>query len=237
MKMKTKVLPIVAAGALMLGLASCDCKKSASLKTDVDSVSYAIGAQVGIGYRQQIEMTPDFEPNIDDMIAGFANALKGDTTMTQEQTYQIIQSYFMKLEQQTAEKTKAEGEKFLEENAKKEGVITTESGLQYKIDSVGTGDLPGEQDIVTVNYEGRLIDGEVFDSSIERGTPAEFNVNSVIPGWTEALKMMPVGSKWTLYIPSELAYGSRQAGPKIKPNSVLVFNVELLSTRPSEEKK
>jgi FKBP-type peptidyl-prolyl cis-trans isomerase len=157
--------------------------------------------------------------------------------MTQEQTYQIIQSYFMKLEQQTAEKTKAEGEKFLEENAKKEGVITTESGLQYKIDSVGTGALPGEQDIVTVNYEGRLINGEVFDSSIERGTPAEFNVNSVIPGWTEALKMMPVGSKWTLYIPSELAYGSRQAGPKIKPNSVLVFDVELLSTRPSEEKK
>ena len=235
--MKTKVLPLVAAGALMLGFASCDCKKTAaSLKTDVDSVSYAIGVNTGIGYRQNLENFPGGPANIDDMIAGFANALRGDSAMSQEQAIQIIQTYFMNVEKKEADKNKAEGDAFLAENAKKEGVQVTASGLQYKVDSVGTGEIPVDGDRVKVHYTGKLLDGTVFDSSVQRGEPAEFGVGQVIAGWTEALKMMPVGSKWTLYIPAELAYGDRAAGPQIKPNSTLVFEVELLGVEHPEKK-
>lgn len=122
---------------------------------------------------------------------------------------------------------RTEGEKWLEENKKKEGVVTLPSGLQYKVITQGTGDIPKVYNKVSVNYEGKLLDGTVFDSSYERGKPTSFTCNQVIKGWTEALTMMPVGSKWELYIPQELAYGSRDAG-KIKPFSALIFTVELL---------
>ncbi|MGL4292666.1 MAG: FKBP-type peptidyl-prolyl cis-trans isomerase [Bacteroidales bacterium] len=234
---KTLVLPFLAAGALTLGLASCDNKQTASLKTDIDSVSYAIGVNTGLSYKQNLENFPGGTANVQDMIAGFANALKGDSTMTQEQAISIIQNYFQQAEQKEASKSKEEGEKFLSENKSKDGVVTTESGLQYKIDSVGTGAVPTAEDQVTVHYTGKLLNGEVFDSSVERGQPATFGVTQVIKGWTEALQMMPVGSKWTLYIPSDLAYGDRAAGPKIKPNSTLVFEVELLGIEPKADKK
>ena len=123
----------------------------------------------------------------------------------------------------------AKGKAFLEENKKKAGVQTTASGMQYIVMKEGTGAKPGLNDKVTTHYHGTVIDGTVFDSSVERGQPASFPVSGVIPGWTEALQMMPVGSKWKLFLPSELAYGERGAGGKIGPNSVLVFEVELLS--------
>ena len=235
---KSTVLPFLAAGALTLGLASCGNKQqAASLKTDIDSVSYAIGVNTGLSYKQNLENFPGGTANVNDMIAGFANALHGDSTMTQEQAISIIQNYFQQAEKKEADKSKAEGEAFLNENKTKEGVITTESGLQYKIDSVGTGAIPTAEDQVKVHYTGKLLDGTVFDSSVERGEPATFGVTQVIKGWTEALQLMPVGSKWTLYIPSDLAYGDRAAGPKIKPNSTLVFEVELLGIEPKADAK
>ena len=127
-----------------------------------------------------------------------------------------------------SKEAKQKGEAFLAENAKRQGVKTTASGLQYKILTAGTGDIPTATDRVKVNYEGRLIDGTVFDSSYKRNQPATFACNQVIKGWTEALTMMPVGSKWQLYIPYELAYGERGAGEDIKPYSALIFDVELV---------
>ena len=121
-----------------------------------------------------------------------------------------------------------EGSKFLSENAQQEGVVSLPSGLQYNVIETGEGDKPGPSDVVKVHYEGRLIDGTVFDSSIERGVPAEFPVNRVIAGWTEALQLMTVGSQWELYIPADLAYGAQGAGGVIGPNATLIFKVELL---------
>jgi len=129
---------------------------------------------------------------------------------------------------------KEDADKFLAANALVEGVVTTESGLQYKVVTAGEGDKPSAEDTVTVHYEGRLINGEVFDSSIERGEPATFPVGGVIAGWTEALQMMPAGSTWQLVIPPELAYGERGAGGRILPNSALVFDVELISIADTE---
>ena len=123
---------------------------------------------------------------------------------------------------------KAAGEKFLAENKTKEGVVTTPSGLQYKIITKGTGAIPADSSKVKVNYKGTLIDGTLFDSSIKRGQPATFGVSQVIPGWVEALQLMPEGAKWKLYIPSELAYGAQGAGEMIPPHSTLIFEVELL---------
>ena len=141
----------------------------------------------------------------------------------------ILQDYFDKLQQAKGKEAKAEGEKFLAENKKKEGVVALPSGLQYKILTAGNGPKPKASDTVKCHYEGRLINGTVFDSSIRRNEPAEFPVSGVIAGWVEALQLMPVGSKWQLYIPSELAYGTHGAGQSIGPNQTLIFDVELLA--------
>ncbi len=234
---KITVLPLLAAGAIAFSLTSCGGGVSKpSLKTDVDSVSYAIGVNTGLNYKQNLETFPGGTANVDDMIAGFANALKGDTTMDAQEAVAIIQNYFQNAEKKEADKNKAEGQAFLEKNQKANGIVTTESGLQYKVETQGEGPVPTANDVVKVNYTGKLLDGTVFDSSVERGEPAQFGVSQVIPGWTEALQLMPVGSKYTLYIPSDLAYGDRQAGPKIKPNSTLVFEVELLGIEPQDKK-
>ena len=191
----------------------------------------------GLSYKKNLESFPGGTANINDMIAGFANALNDKAEMTQEEAINIIQTYFMAAEQKESDKNKTEGEAFLNENKNKEGIVTTESGLQYKVETLGTGEVPTSSDVVKVHYTGTLLDGTVFDSSVQRGEPAEFGVGQVIKGWTEALQLMPVGSKYILYIPSELAYGDRAASAQIKPNSTLVFEVELLDIVKPEGKK
>ena len=220
---------IVAMGA---SFTSCgDSHKSASLKTSIDSTSYAIGISTGAGYKENLKTLPGGEANVDDLIAGFIQAIKGDSSamkMNPQQAQQYLQTYFVEAQAREAKKTKEEGDKFLAENKTKEGVITTESGLQYKVEKEGTGAKPTATDKVKVHYTGTLLDGTKFDSSVDRGEPAEFGVGQVIKGWTEGLQIMPVGSKYIFWIPAELAYGERGAGQDIKPNSVLKFEVELL---------
>ena len=170
--------------------------------------------------------------NKSNFLAGFVEALQKKTSITGQEAGEYINSYVKalrtkQLEEQFGE-NKAAGEKFLAENAKKEGVKVTESGLQYKVIKEGKGEIPADSSVVKVHYKGTLIDGTEFDSSYKRNEPATFPVKGVITGWTEALQMMPVGSKWELYIPQDLAYGDQNRSAEIKPFSALVFEVELL---------
>ena len=196
------------------------------------SIAQQVNERMLPGMRKEFENTPD-SILADLFYRGFTDALMKDTTVF---TLNKAEDYFT--EKQKADKAIREeklyganrdaGKKFLEENAQKEGVITLPSGLQYKVLVKGEGEVPTRSDKVKVHYEGRLLDGTVFDSSYKRNEPSEFTPSQVIKGWTEALTMMPVGSKWQLYIPYELAYGERGAGEDIKPYSTLIFDVELL---------
>lgn len=235
-----KVSVLAAAAAVTLGMffISCGSKTNVSLKSDVDSVSYAIGVSTGLGYKENLKTLPGGEANVDALIAGFIQAIKGDSTkMNMEQAREYMQKYFVEASAKEANKTKEEGEKFLAENKKKSGVITTESGLQYQVITEGTGAKPTAEDHVKVHYTGTLLDGTKFDSSVDRGEPAEFPVSQVIKGWTEGLQLMPVGSKYIFWIPSDLAYGDRGAGQMIKPNSTLKFEVELLEIVKDDKNK
>ena len=236
---KISVLVATVIVAMSASFTSCDSHKSASLKTAVDSASYAIGINTGANYRTNLKTLPGGEANIDDLIAGFIQAIKGDSAamkMTPETAQQYLQTYFVEASAKEAAQTKEAGEKFLAENKTKEGVITTESGLQYKVEKEGTGEKPTAADRVKVHYTGTLLDGTKFDSSLDRGEPAEFGVSQVIRGWTEGLQIMPAGSKYIFWIPSDLAYGERGAGQDIKPNSVLKFEVELLEVIKEDKK-
>lgn len=273
--------------AVAAGLASCTAQSpKANLKTDLDSLSYAIGmartegldqylAQQGIDSTQMADFLKGFNEGAtkidkkdaaymaglqvgqmvskqwvegfnqqifggdstktisrENLLAGFVAGVlgKGAMDMAKAQEYMNTQMEAIK-EKATAEKyaeNKAAGEKFLAENKGKEGVVTTPSGLQYKIITKGDGAIPADTSKVKVNYKGTLIDGTEFESTYKRNEPATFLANQVIKGWTEALTMMPVGSKWELYIPYNLAYGSRETGGQIKPFSVLIFELELL---------
>ncbi|MBR5204148.1 MAG: FKBP-type peptidyl-prolyl cis-trans isomerase [Bacteroidaceae bacterium] len=168
----------------------------------------------------------------DNFLAGFFAALKNNSTVSLEEAREYTNTHAEAIKAKALEakygENKAAGIKFLEENKTKEGVVTTESGLQYKVIKAGKGEIPSKTSTVKVNYKGTLIDGTEFDSSYKRNAPASFRADQVIAGWTEALTMMPVGSKWELYIPQELAYGSRETGGQIKPFSTLIFEVELL---------
>ena len=283
-----KKVTFLMALAVAAGMASCTAQSpKADLKTDIDSLSYAIGmartegldqylAQQGIDSTQMSEFLKGFNEGAakidktdvaymaglqvgqmvskqwvegfnqqifgndstqsisrENLLAGFVACVIGKggaMDMMKAQEYMRTQMDAIK-EKATAEKyadNKAAGEKFLAENKAKEGVVTTPSGLQYKIITKGNGAVPADSSKVKVNYKGTLIDGTEFDSSYKRNEPASFRANQVIKGWTEALTMMPVGSKWELYIPYDLAYGSRETGSQIKPFSTLIFEVELL---------
>lgn len=204
------------------------------LKGKREKVSYSMGIDLGTKLKKQ---SVDFDYDI--FIRGLKDALSGSKSAMSEQEIKETLTGFQKelIAKQAeqikviGEKNKKEGEAFLEENKKKEGVVSLPSGLQYKILTEGTGKTPKETDTVTTNYRGTLIDGTEFDSSFKRGQAATFSIKGIIPGWKEALMLMKEGSKWQLFIPPQLAYGDRGAGQAIGPNSTLIFEVELLSVK------
>lgn len=193
---------------------------------ELDKVSYSLGLSIASNLISSGVTTINAEAFIDGLNVVFSGKMP---EIMPDEANNILQDYFDKLQQAKGKEAKAEGEKFQAENKKKEGVVALPSGLQYKILTAGNGPKPKASDTVKCHYEGRLINGTVFDSSIRRNEPAEFPVSGVIAGWVEALQLMPVGSKWQLYIPSELAYGTHGAGQSIGPNQTLIFDVELLA--------
>ena len=220
---------ILAMSALLAGSAFAEDKPD--LKDPKQRISYAIGTDIGSGMKRQ---DLDIDPKA--MAAGLADAFSGKPALTDEEIKQTLNDFRTQMTAKLEAKQKTEGaanikkgEDFLAANAKKEGVKTTASGLQYKAIKSGTGKTPKASDTVKVHYHGTLIDGTVFDSSVDRGEPISFPVGGVIPGWTEALQLMKEGDKWQIVLPSKIAYGEQGAGPKIGPNSVLVFEVELLA--------
>jgi len=231
--MKNRIVNFLMAIAVIFAAVSCDQSgsvKEVKLETDADSVGYAIGVLVGANNNQQIESAPGGgDINTEAMASAFRSAiLDEETAITREEADAIVRRYFEGAGEEEAQSNLEEGYAFLEENKQREGIQVTESGLQYEILEEGTGATPGANDQVKVHYHGTLIDGTVFDSSVERGEPATFGVSQVIPGWTEALLMMKEGSKWKIYLPSLIAYGERGAGQNIGPNTTLIFEVELL---------
>jgi len=224
----------VIAVSLVFVLLACEgnTQGKTELKTQLDSVSYSIGLDIGKNLKHQ-----DVDVNPDVLARGINDVVGGNTPLlTEEQVRATLASFQeqMRTKQQekmkvAGEKGKQEGESFLAENKKEKGITTLPSGLQYKVLTMGTGPKPKAEQTVRVHYQGKLIDGTEFDSSYKRGEPAVFPVNGVIAGWTEGLQLMPVGSKWQLFIPSNLAYGEAGAGQVIPPNATLIFDVELLS--------
>ena len=192
---------------------------------EIDKVSYSLGLSITSNLISSGIKTINQEAFNDAINSVFAGQMP---EIMPDEANNILQTYFEKIQNEKGKEAKEAGEKFLAENKTREGVVTLESGLQYKILNEGSGAKPTANDTVKCHYEGRLINGQVFDSSIRRGEPAEFPVGGVIAGWVEALQLMPVGSKWQLYIPSELAYGQHGAGAAIGPNETLIFDVELL---------
>jgi len=220
---------IVSASLLALPLFGQEKSQSPQLKDQKDKVSYSIGMNIGFNLsKQKVDINPDI------LAAGIKDAIAGKPQLTQDQVKDVMAQFEKDMEQkqkQTAEKNKTDGAKFLEENKKKPGVKTTASGLQYKAIKEGTGPQPKATDTVKVNYRGTLIDGTEFDSSYKRGEAATLPLNGVIKGWTEALQLMKVGSKYQVVVPSNLAYGERAPTPDFA-NATLVFEVELLDVKP-----
>ena len=222
----------VSAGLLMSPFASAADTTPTALDTPAAKAGYSIGASIGTGLKRD-----DLGVTLEDVIAGLTDAFNGVTPKLTEQEQKAAIGALQEaaMAKATAEReaagqlAKTEGVKYLEGNKAKEGVKTLPSGLQYSVVTEGEGDSPVSTDTVTVNYQGTLVDGTVFDSSYDRGEPVTFPVNGVIPGWTEALQLMKPGAKWQLVIPAELGYGEDGAGQAIPPNATLVFDVELLS--------
>jgi FKBP-type peptidyl-prolyl cis-trans isomerase FklB len=221
--------------------AATSASPSSAFKTDKDKISYSLGVDIGRTLqRLQLDLNEEV------LSRGIADVLGGKTmAMTDQELQETLQAFQQKMMQKQQEsmakkqdemkvvaaKNKADGKKFLEDNSKKAGVKSTPSGLQYKVVKEGKGEKPKDSDVVETNYRGTTIDGKEFDSSAKHGSTFSFPVNGVIKGWSEALKLMPVGSKWELYIPSDLAYGDEGYGEDIPPGSTLVFEVELLGIK------
>lgn len=230
--MKNSIIYLSAVALIVFGM-SCQQNGgvgNVKLESQADSAGYAIGVLVGNNNKEQVGNAPGgTDLNMEAMVSGFAQAaLDQELQMTPEEADEIVRNYFTAAGEKQGQANLEEGNAFLEENKAREEVNVTESGLQYEVIEEGDGPTPSATDRVRVHYHGTLIDGTVFDSSVDRGQPAVFGVNQVIPGWTEALQLMPVGSKWKIYIPSELGYGERGAGNDIGPNTTLIFEVELL---------
>jgi FKBP-type peptidyl-prolyl cis-trans isomerase FklB len=197
-----------------------------TLESELDSVSYGIG--ISIAKNLQKDGLQDIDINL--LSAGLKDVFESnDLKVSHDDAMAVIQNYVSEAQRKQQAIAVEKGKQFLEENGKKEGVTVLPSGLQYTVITEGTGPKPTAEDKVTTHYTGTLLDGTVFDSSVERGEPVSFAVTGVIPGWTEALQLMSVGSKWKLFVPSELAYGERGAGGQIGPNETLIFEVELIS--------
>lgn len=230
MKMK-----LVAAAAMSLAMtAPMAAIDAQSLKSDKDKLSYSIGIDLGKNFKRQ-----GIDVNTEALAQGMQDGISGSKQLMTDQQMKEALAKFQKdlMEKRTqefdkkAKENKKKGEAFLKENKTKEGVVTTSSGLQYKVIKKGTGKKPGKEDTVTVEYTGQLINGEVFDSTEKNGKPATFKLSQVIPGWIEALQLMPEGSVWEIYVPSELAYGSRSVGGPIGPNETLKFKIHLVSVK------
>lgn len=226
------ILAITAFAACKKGSNETKSPENPKLSNKIDSLSYALGTLVGA----DLKNGGFSELNYDILNASMKRALNGDSlSMDKMQATMILQNYAMaEMKKKSGENQKAAND-FLAKNKSAEGVVTTASGLQYKVIKNGTGAKPVDGQRVKVHYTGKLTDGKVFDSSVERGEPAEFNINEVIPGWTEALKLMPLGSKWQLFIPPALGYGD-QGSQSIPGGSVLIFDVELLEIVPNQAK-
>jgi len=236
-----RIVGLIALPAILSLAGQALAQESAPLKDKKDKISYSIGVDIGTTMKRQ-----PFEIDTDLLARGIKDAAAGGkmlmtdnevrtTLMDLQKELQAKQQEQMKAQQEemkkAGEKNKKEGEAFLASNAKKDGVKTLPSGLQYKVIAAGKGGTPKATDTVEVNYRGTLIDGTEFDSSYKRGQTATFPVNGVIPGWTEALQLMKVGDKWQLFLPPGLAYGERGAGRDIAPNATLIFEVELLAIK------
>ncbi len=233
-------LSISVAAALILGActdhAAGQKGQTPALKTVMDSVSYGIGTDIG----HNIKMSGLDSLNIDALVDGLRDGVDSTEKIASDKVRTLVQTYMLEAQKKAMAKQQAEGEAtlregeaFLTENGKKPGVITTASGLQYTVITEGKGPKPTLNDLVTVKYTGSLINGQVFDSSDNHGGPSPYPVNKYIPGWTEALQMMSVGSKYKLYVPSNLAYGAQGMGQEIPPYSALLFELELLDIQPA----
>jgi len=232
---KVRVYVTIAATALLVALPVCAEEGSASkepvaIESETDKVSYCIGAQIGQNFRTQ-----EIEINLDVFVQAITDALAGkELALTEDEMRQVMTEFQKRMMAEQQERMKKEGaanlaesNAFLEENKKKEGVKVLPSGLQYKVLQEGSGRTPAETDQVKTQYRGTFINGDEFDSSYKRGEPAQFRVNGVIKGWTEALLLMKEGAKWQLFVPPDLAYGER-GRPSIPPNSMLIFEIELV---------
>lgn len=227
--MKIKLLASVVLGAAIVNSYAAT---EAALTTDNEKLSYSIGVDLGSNIKKQ-----GIDINVPALALGIQDAMTGKSLkMTDEQMKDSLVKFQKDLMakrtkqfEEQADKNKAQGMAFLKDNKAKPGVVETKSGLQYKIVKSGTGIKPSKEDTVTVEYTGRLINGTVFDSTEKTGKPATFKLDQVIPGWTEALQLMPAGSTWEIFVPAELAYGERNIGGLIGPNETLIFNVHLLS--------
>lgn len=231
--MNSTLISGLAAFAVFSQTPSIAAADSVSLKDQKDKASYSIGLNIGSNLKQQ-----GLDLNTDALAAGLKDALTGGKPILSDdeirEALSALQTQMMDKKKASLEVNKKEGEAFLAANGSKEGVMTLPSGLQYKILKAGNGKKPKTSDTVSTHYRGTLINGTEFDSSYQRGEPVSFQVDMVIAGWTEALQLMPIGSKWQLFIPSNLAYGDRGQEP-IPPNSTLIFEVELLGIEGSKE--